>query len=448
MWSANTLGFVLHNADNPYVNIVIVCDRANVNGGASKVAITSARALAEQGHNVFFFASFGPVCEELEGVNVTCLEQPPYNEGNPRRAILHGLWDRHAAMAFGELLSTLDPEETVVHAHSYRDALSASVPEIAIWRGFPVVLTAHEYGLACPYASFYNHQRQGPCGNQALSLGCLATHCNQKSYSRKLWTFAKGVIQNRWVHLPEQLSDVIFVSKFSQQILDSYIGPNVRRHLVRNPIATEPNPRCRLSLVSCPSNTKPVTRQPSPVRSESPFLFVGALVPGKNPLLAARAAAELKVPIRFVGDGELKEAIQEANPQAVVTGWLGTEEVREEMLAARALVFPARWYETQGMVVQEAAALGRPSIVSSKCAAAEAIENGVTGLLIEPEPEQLKTAMQTLSDYALCQSMGQAAFTCFWADPPTLDKHVSEITRIYEGALGRHREDQDLRASA
>ena len=43
-------------------NVIVVCDFANITGGAERVAITSAVSLAETGSNVVMFTGKGPVC--------------------------------------------------------------------------------------------------------------------------------------------------------------------------------------------------------------------------------------------------------------------------------------------------------------------------------------------------------------------------------------------------
>ena len=47
-------------------NVIVVCDFANITGGAERVAITSAVSLAETGSNVVMFTGKGPVCDELK----------------------------------------------------------------------------------------------------------------------------------------------------------------------------------------------------------------------------------------------------------------------------------------------------------------------------------------------------------------------------------------------
>ncbi|HTQ08743.1 MAG TPA: glycosyltransferase, partial [Fimbriimonadaceae bacterium] len=146
------------------MRIVIVNDHARIVGGAAKIAILSARALAERGHRVDFFAATGPVAPELAGLEVTCLGIEPHTENPSRlRGALQGIWYRPAARALRALLAQCDPRDTVVHFHAYRDALTASVADAAQRAGFVCVYTAHEYSMGCPYQGFFDYRRNEIC---------------------------------------------------------------------------------------------------------------------------------------------------------------------------------------------------------------------------------------------------------------------------------------------
>jgi glycosyltransferase involved in cell wall biosynthesis len=400
------------------MNVVIVNDFAYVNGGAARVALLSAKALAAKGVQVHVFAGAGPVEPELlaaPNLQVTCLDHRPYNDMPLRRSLIAGLWDKAASIALEKIL--IDDPESVVHFHSNRDTLSSSVFAPVFKRKRPVVYTCHEYGLTCPYANFFDFKTHSICSRKALSLSCLTAHCNQKGYSRKLWTYTKQAIQNGYLGLPGRINDVIFVSNFSRRIIEPYLEGNARRHVVSNPVDAQPGQRRKLC-------------------ENSPFVFVGSLVPGKDPVLAASAAFKAGAPIRFIGDGELRQEVLKANPNAIITGWLKPDQVRQEMLKARAIVLPTRWYETQGLVVQEAAALGVPAVVTRTCAASENIQNGKNGILIDASnPGQLRTAMEQLSSDQVACEMGVASYSQFWSKPPTLENHVNGLLNIYEGAL-------------
>jgi hypothetical protein len=62
----------------------------------------------------------------------------------------------------------------------------------------------------------------------------------------------------------------------------------------------------------------------------------------------------------FVGDGPCAREVVQVYPRARVTGWVSRGKVTEYLKTARVLVFPSLWYETEGLSVIEAAALGVP----------------------------------------------------------------------------------------
>lgn len=59
------------------------------------------------------------------------------------------------------------------------------------------------------------------------------------------------------------------------------------------------------------------------------------------------------------------------------------ELMMEYLLKARCLIMPSLWYETQGLVVIEAAAFGIPAIVPDTCAATDFIKDGINGLIFK-----------------------------------------------------------------
>jgi glycosyltransferase involved in cell wall biosynthesis len=117
-------------------------------------------------------------------------------------------------------------------------------------------------------------------------------------------------------------------------------------------------------------------------------------------------------------------------------GWLAHEAVMAELRKARALVFPSLLYETDGLSVVEAAALGIPAIVSDVSAARASIVDGVTGLLFKAgDPKDLAEKMSALRDDETGARMGRAAHAHYWKNPRTLERHVQELEHTYEQVL-------------
>jgi glycosyltransferase involved in cell wall biosynthesis len=167
--------------------------------------------------------------------------------------------------------------------------------------------------------------------------------------------------------------------------------------------------------------------------------MVGRITQGKGAILFARAARALGSDALFVGDGPCAPEVVKLYNRARVTGWASREKVTDYLKTARVLVFPSLWYETEGLSVIEAAALGVPSIVADTSAARMSIVDGVTGLCFAGADEaDLSRTMRTLSaDDALVGTMGQAAYQRYWENPRTLDRHVSELEVVYEQVLRR-----------
>jgi glycosyltransferase involved in cell wall biosynthesis len=174
------------------------------------------------------------------------------------------------------------------------------------------------------------------------------------------------------------------------------------------------------------------------VRDNSVLIAVGRIVQEKGPELFARAAQTLKAPAVFVGDGPNLGSLAAICPSAVFTGWKSHSQVVELMRKARALVFPSACYETQGLVVLEAAALGLPAVVADTCAAREFVEDGVTGLWFKGADEgDLTCKLRRIIENAdLVERLGRAAYDRFWSNlPPTMERHVEGLLRIYKEVL-------------
>jgi glycosyltransferase involved in cell wall biosynthesis len=141
--------------------------------------------------------------------------------------------------------------------------------------------------------------------------------------------------------------------------------------------------------------------------------------------------------VTLVGDGPLREQA-EATGVCRVTGWISAADVEEELKSARCLVFPSLWYETYGLVVDEAAARGIPAIVSDISAAAERVEDGVTGWHVKAgDVDDLARRLSSISDDALVSLAGNAAYKKFWAHPPTRDEHITGLISTYRDILER-----------
>jgi len=406
------------------LNVVIVNDFAYVEGGASQIAIGSAKALAGRGHSVILFTAVGPVEEELNqtrGVKVICLKQQGIATDPFRiRSMITGLWNEKAALEFERQLNNLNKSNTVVHVHIWTKALSSSVIRRALDMGFRVVLTLHEYFTVCPNGSFFNYPMRKICHLEPMSATCIATNCDSRNYTHKLWRVGRQWIQSHPGHLPSHVEDFVSISSLSERLIAPFLPDKSTVHRVNNLIDIDQEP-------------------PVDTAKNAMFSFVGRLAPEKGPELLAACARSQKFPLQFIGEGPMKEQLTKQLPNAVFTGWLNQREVRKALRKSRALVMPSLWYETQGLVVSEAAAIGIAAIVPSTSAACEWVEDGVTGLIFEGgNAADLGRKIADLHDNPLKASkIGSNAYAKYWARPMTAARHCEQLEAVYQRILGR-----------
>jgi glycosyltransferase involved in cell wall biosynthesis len=192
----------------------------------------------------------------------------------------------------------------------------------------------------------------------------------------------------------------------------------------------------KVHVVRCGVDSQFLEAEPTPVPSDKRLVCVGRLSPQKGQLLLIEAAAQLEksgadFELVLVGDGELRELIERGiaehglEKHVRITGWSSNDEVRREIVAARALVLPS-FAEGLPVVIMEALGLGRPVVSTYIAGIPELVETGKNGWLVPAgSVDALVRAMREVLD----------------ADP----KKLGELGR--EGQR-RVRELHDIRSNA
>jgi colanic acid/amylovoran biosynthesis glycosyltransferase len=126
--------------------------------------------------------------------------------------------------------------------------------------------------------------------------------------------------------------------------------------------------------------------------SDSRLVCVGRLCEAKGQLLLIDAVAQLKqrgvhVDLVLAGDGPMRAEIEKMvsefglQDRVRITGWISSDRVREEILAARAMVLPS-FAEGLPVVIMEAFAMRRPVITTYIAGIPELVKAGENGWLI------------------------------------------------------------------
>ena len=158
------------------------------------------------------------------------------------------------------------------------------------------------------------------------------------------------------------------------------------------------------------------------------LVCVGRLNEQKGHLLLIEAAGLLAArgvvfELVLAGDGELRQAVEQRVSQlglgarVRITGWIGSPQVRDEILASRALVL-ASFAEGLPVVLMEAMALRRPVLSTWVNGIPELVRDGHTGWLYAPgDVHALANAMASClaTPDADLARMGEAAHSAVLA---------------------------------
>jgi len=406
------------------MRVVIVCDPGSVDGGASKVAISSARGLAAEGVPVDYICTTGPGAPELDhpNIDVHCLNMASvWTRPNPFAAAAQGIWNGAARAQVEHILRRLPARDTIVHFHQWTKSFSPSVLAAPSRLEISSIVSLHDYFLACPTGLYYRFSAGTPCTLKPMSGACLTARCDKSSSLHKAVRVARQYTTDQALAQADSSLSILNVSSFAQKVIDPFIAKQHRRFVVHSPIDIGKSDPVRVS-------------------GNSQFVFVGRMTAEKGVLQLAQAARQANLPVTFAGAGPLLEDIKALGDPIRCTGWLDAAGVDDILRQARTLLFPSTWYETGGLVVLEALARGIPVIVSRATAAAEFVADGQNGFLIDAgDISALAARMQELTDDASADRMGQQAFDRYWAKPQTMAAHIANLLEVYEIILSERR---------
>lgn len=401
-------------------NIILINDFGFINGGAGKVAITSAKLLAQQGYNVTFLTAVPPVDKELieKGVHVVSLGQKDILS-NPNRfqAMYQGIWNVKAAKALEGILSQYNADETVVHFHCWMKALSCSLWKVMAKSQIKVAITLHDYFLFCPNGGLFNYQKLKICHKKPSSMSCLLCNCDSRSYIQKIWRFIRQMVQAYWLVRNRNIS-FISISDLNEKVSKPSLNHISRKwYRLQNPIEINSH-----SFVNIADNDI--------------YLFVARLSAEKGVELFCQAITELNLKGCVLGDGYLKDSLQKKYPNIDFAGWVTGENKETIIRRGRALVFPSLWYEGAPLTIVEMESYGLPCIVPDKCAASEEIVDGKTGFVFKSGSlPSLKEALIKCENCKI-EFLQKNILDSFNPNMYSEDTHLKSLVSIYTDILG------------
>jgi glycosyltransferase involved in cell wall biosynthesis len=167
------------------------------------------------------------------------------------------------------------------------------------------------------------------------------------------------------------------------------------------------------AVVYPPVNTK--FFYPDGSRPERYALVVSALVPYKRIDVAIEACSRANVPLKIVGDGPDRLALERSAPAGVsFLGRRSDEDIRDLYRRAAVVLLPGE--EDFGIVPLEAQACGRPVVALARGGALETVVADQTGLLVSEQASE-----------AFADAIVAAIDRGF--DAPTIRRHAERFGR-------------------
>ncbi len=299
----------------------------------------------------------------------------------------------------------------VVHFHNIWPRLTPAALRAAKSRA-RVLMTVHNYRFACPAGTLLWGDRIHDTCITGSSLAC-AIHNPRRSWPESIAYGVALEIQRRMYMLDRWTDLLVTPSAFAASVVErSGIG------------------RGRIEVVpyGIPMS------EPPPRESREFALYVGRLSSEKGLKTLLEAATRSNIPLVVAGEGPLA---------AICVGVDGVEFIGRQTQSALAdlrsraafAVVPSEWFDVLPFAAIEALAAGLPVIATRIGGLPEIVDDGETGVLVEPRnPQALADAMRDmLQDMERLEAMGERGRETA-KHRFSIDRQAARLLELYEGA--------------
>ncbi len=331
------------------------------------------------------------------------------------------VYSLQARRALARLLDAHRPD--VAHLHNVYHQLTLSLVDELAARRIPIVLTLHDWKVACPAYTLFTKGapcRRCPSGTviNAIRHRCVkgstagsALAAGESQLARRRGTYGK-------------VQRVIAPSRFGVAIAKlAGIRPS-RAEYVPNFL-----PDAELTASS-------------PAADHGPrLLYAGRLheTKGIRPMLAAFAHVRAPASLRIAGSGELEHEVRSAAGQDSRIQYLGRlprPQLYEEFEKARCVVLPSLYEDNGPFVILEAQAKAKALIVTDRGGPSEFVRCGETGLVVDPEDvASLAAAMERMArDMEAAREWGHRAQVRV-REEHSASRHYERLFSVYNTAI-------------
>lgn len=331
------------------------------------------------------------------------------------RAGFSGIYSAESRRQIRRLLRQARPD--IVHVHNLFPLISPSILPECREQAIPVVMTVHNYRLVCPNGMMMTGGQvcERCCGGR--EYWCLLRNCEGHLLKNAAHALRNYVARTRRLFL-DNVTLYVPVSEFQRPSLIRAGFPPDRITVIPNMVDPQG--------IDASANLGDVVA------------YVGRVRPEKGVLILMKAAARCaEIPFRAAGSLETLPQLPGGAPQNLqFVGFLEGAALHAFYRNARMVVLPSVWHETFGLPLVEAGLHGKPVICSRIGGMPEIVEDGVSGLLVEPgNADDLADKIQHLwARPDLCREMGRAGRRKALREYSP-ERYYDRLMAVYEKAL-------------
>ena len=380
------------------------------NGGSETYMLSLGEELTRLGHQVEYFGMEHEGRCVSNSADAYTEDMDFHNSGALKKLklSLKTIYSKEAREKIRLVLDSFEPD--VVHLNNFNYQLTPSIiPEIRKWekdnkRKVKIIYTAHDYQLVCPNHMFFNNDDVCEKCIDGGFINCTKGRCVHSSLLKSIIGTIEASYWNK-NKVYEQIDTVICCSEFMKSRLDT------------NPIFKNKT----VVMHNFAEHTEVQSTE-----KEDYILYFGRLSREKG-IYTLLDCTDINLVV--AGTGPLEEYVK-SDKSIKYVGFKTGEELISLISKAKATVYPSIWYENCPFSVMESIMYGTPVVASNIGGIPELIDDGKTGILVEPRnSEQLSEAIKKIcEDSNLASAMSKA---CLDYKFDTVEEYSEKLLSIY-----------------
>lgn len=403
-------------------------------GGSEVAYFQTAQLLESHGHKSLFFSMYHPE-------NFPCKTAEyfvPYIDFNKDEGIISDISKSLRILYYFKakriLSNLLDKYKVdIAHLHNVHHQISPSILHVLKRRGIPVVMTLHDYKMVCASYNLLFNERPCEVCTRGNYYKAIKHRCMKDSVFKSVVAAVEMYLHHKFLDIYDNI--VIFIAP-SLFLMNKLKEMGFKKEIVYLPNFVDTRRFGELREATTSNDG----------RETNSVVYFGRLTHGKGLLTLIEAANLLRgkgreIEVKIIGDGPLRKTLEDVVSDTAISnvrffGYLGGNELYDEVKKSIAVVIPSEWYENNPMAVIEAFAMGKPVIGSRIAGIPELVKDNVTGLTFEPQnPRELCAKIEYLKDNPdKAKTMGENA-RLFVEKELSGEKYYHNLMEIYKEAI-------------